>query len=386
MKPRILGFVLPCLLAVVSPAQAEWLSSLYGLFGGPSALPGVAVPRPINGHPVEPLPPGERTHEGDQDVPHYPASRLESPENENFEAPGLPLGWDGRRMAILGIDRTEFPEMLVLFSLRDSEGIPVVSVAPAALELTEDEAPQRITSLVPCVPEHYPGEPLRLVFLIDSSGSMQRYIDVVQNAAARCAQRLKDEDQGAVIGFCNQPVLLCPLTTSQKHIQKGIYKVVPRGFTALYDAAYMGVQTLNDCGGRKAIVLLTDGRDDDGTGRELSKTKLETVLSMARNVHVPIFAVGLGRDISRPVLEKMANETGGDFMYAPEGKDVDTLFRRIARQLGRGDEGYYKATYRATEGEKDGSSRTIIMRYNGAQGVAAYPAPRRFFWPLSKVF
>jgi len=81
----------------------------------------------------------------------------------------------------------------------------------------------------------------------------------------------------------------------------------------------------------------------------------------------------------------MANETGGDFLFAPNGEDVDELYQDVARTLGRGDEGFYKANYHATQGQKDSTTRTVIVRYRNSSAVARYPAPRNLFWPLSKV-
>ncbi|MCA9440767.1 MAG: hypothetical protein KC964_08180, partial [Candidatus Omnitrophica bacterium] len=77
---------------------------------------------------------------------------------------------------------------------------------------------------------------------------------------------------------------------------------------------------------------------------------------------------------------------GGEFLFAPSGEDVDALYSIVARRLGRGDQGYYQLTYRTSQYEKDGTTRTIIVKYQGDAGAAQYPAPRNLFWPLSKVF
>ncbi|MBK7494134.1 MAG: VWA domain-containing protein [Candidatus Omnitrophica bacterium] len=132
----------------------------------------------------------------------------------------------------------------------------------------------------------------------------------------------------------------------------------------------------SSCGGRKAIILLTDGKDDDGTGAQLSRTPLNNAIMAAQRSHIPVFTIGLGEEISQSTLEKIADETGGEYLFAPNGADLDDLYSEIASELGRGDEGYYRLTYRATESHKDGSDRTIIIRYEDATAIATYPAPK----------
>jgi hypothetical protein len=44
--------------------------------------------------------------------------------------------------------------------------------------------------------------------------------------------------------------------------------------------------------GRKAVVLLSDGVDDDGRGKQLSKHSIDYVLRLARDVNVPLYSIG----------------------------------------------------------------------------------------------
>jgi VWFA-related protein len=380
-----------------SSAQADVLGSLINLFTKPAATHGVAVPRPIGGHTLMTQP-----SESDAGLVASPATGkgevLPEPLLENarpsdgfvreatpeiLPAPVSP-GWDGKRLSILGIDRSNFPNLLILLSVKDANGLPSLEVNPNGFELTEDEAPQLISGVEPCVPKQYPGGPLGLALLIDSSGSMQRYMDVVLAAATRFTQRLRDEDQMAVVGFNNRPQVLTPMTTSQKKMIKAINTLYPRGFTALYDAISTGVENVKACPGEKAMVLLTDGKDDDGTGVQLSHTPLETALKVANRAHVPIYVIGIGNEIAQDTLQRIADETGGSFHFTPKGEDLNDLYIEIARELGRGDEGYYKILYRASEDEKDGSERTVIIRYEGFSAVATYPAPRNLWWPFPK--
>ncbi|MCA9432196.1 MAG: VWA domain-containing protein [Candidatus Omnitrophica bacterium] len=294
--------------------------------------------------------------------------------------------WHEKPVAILGIDITNFPEVMAVVSLRKDLYTPVDDVRLNEIKVSEDEAPQQITSLAPCIPDRIPGDPLSIMFLIDASGSMQEYIDVVQSSASRFVDRFAEDDRAGVVAFSDHAVHTTQLTDNKDKVKTGLFEINPRGFTALYDSVDMGTRQLANCQGKKAIILVTDGKDDDGTGVPLSRATLEGVIEQARMWRIPIFAIGIGDEISLPALQSLARKTGGEFLFAPSGEDVDALYSIVARRLGRGDQGYYQLTYRTSQYEKDGTTRTIIVKYQGDAGAAQYPAPRNLFWPLSKVF
>ena len=56
---------------------------------------------------------------------------------------------------------------------------------------------------------------------------------------------------------------------------KAIELTTARGNTALYDALFTWVDLLKDRPGRKAVVLLSDGVDDNGVGKQLSKHSVQ---------------------------------------------------------------------------------------------------------------
>lgn len=381
MKPKSLSFGVLCLVMAIVPAQAEFLANFLNLLKGPSATPGVAIPRAISGSGAESVePPTEVASPENVEISEAPEKAI-VPASELFQSEASIPEWDGRRLNILGIDRSDFPDILVLMQVKDHQGLPELQVNLEGFQVTEDEAPQPVIEVGPCTPARYPGEPLSLVLLVDTSGSMQKFIDRVQASIYRFTQRLRDDDQLALVGFCNQPVLITPLTSNKKKMLKGIYRLNPRGFTALYDSLYTGVQNLQSCGGRKAIILLTDGKDDDGTGAQLSRTPLDSAIMAAQRNHLPVYTIGLGEEVSQSTLEKIANETGGEYLFSPNAADLDDLYTEIANELGRGEEGYYRLTYRATEANKDGSDRTLIIRYEDGTAIASYPAPRKL-WPF----
>jgi len=92
-------------------------------------------------------------------------------------------------------------------------------------------------------------------------------------------------------------------------VQAAIFSVAQAGrHTALYDALYEASLYLRDAPpSRKAIVLLTDGRDEN------SSVKLEDGLGIASADHIPVFTVGMGNRVEEVTLRRISKLTGGRY-------------------------------------------------------------------------
>jgi Mg-chelatase subunit ChlD len=82
---------------------------------------------------------------------------------------------------------------------------------------------------------------------------------------------LQAQDNAQVIRFSRDVKTLYPMGGDRAATRAAIETTAARGDTALWDALYASVESLRDVSGRKAIVLLSDGVDDDGSGKPLSK-------------------------------------------------------------------------------------------------------------------
>jgi Ca-activated chloride channel family protein len=109
------------------------------------------------------------------------------------------------------------------------------------------------------------------VLTLDTSGSMAKRMKEAQAAAMSFLDTLGGNDSAQVVTFAREVKRLTTMSTNRQAIREAIGKAAARGDTALYDALYDSIQLVKDRTGRKAIVLLSDGVDDDGTGRPLSK-------------------------------------------------------------------------------------------------------------------
>ena len=107
-------------------------------------------------------------------------------------------------------------------------------------------------------------EPINVALLIDTSHSTESVIDDIKLAAERFIRLLRPRDKAAVVSFDRSTNILSHFTSDIGRLNDAIKRAeIPEPFgTTLRDAIY---QTVNEefasVTGRKAIILLTDGKD-----------------------------------------------------------------------------------------------------------------------------
>ena len=108
--------------------------------------------------------------------------------------------------------------------------------------------------------------------------------------------------------------------------------------------------------GRKVVVLLSDGRDEDnpGTGPGSVRTQ-DDVFAALRETDAAIYPIGLGPRVDRALLERLAAESGG-IAYFPE--DVSSLRDNYARVV-EGLRRRYVVSYTSTNPARDGAWRAV---------------------------
>ncbi len=156
-----------------------------------------------------------------------------------------------------------------------------------------------------------------VVLIIDKSSSMEgKKIELARLAAIGVVQNLRPIDQVGVLIFDNSFQWAVPMRRAEDKslIKRLISGIVPDGGTQIAPAlaeAYRKV--LPSRATFKHIVLLTDGISEEGDSLDLSKEALAQ--------HVTISTVGLGQDVNRAYLEKVASLAGGKsyFLNEPAG-------------------------------------------------------------------
>jgi len=107
-------------------------------------------------------------------------------------------------------------------------------------------------------------EPFNVALLLDTSFSARAVIDDIKQAAKDFVRQLRPQDRAMIVTFDWQVRTLCSLTDDHKVLENAIKKAaVADQLGTMLRAAVDRVQqqTFKPIKGRKAIVLLTDGKD-----------------------------------------------------------------------------------------------------------------------------
>jgi VWFA-related protein len=104
--------------------------------------------------------------------------------------------------------------------------------------------------------------PFDVALLLDTSHSTQRKLGAIRKAALTFIKQLQPNDRVMVVTFDDRVRFVSELTSDREALKKTIEGVKSGFSTSLYDAISLTVtQKLSLLGGRRAMVVLTDGVD-----------------------------------------------------------------------------------------------------------------------------
>jgi Ca-activated chloride channel family protein len=236
----------------------------------------------------------------------------------------------------------------------------LLNVTRDNLLVTEDGVQQHVDTFQEAV------DPVSIVLALDASGSMVKSTDQVRQAARAFIESLRPEDSLALILFADRSVFAHDLTTRRDHSLSVIDGYVAKGGTALYDALTDGMTRLKRVSGRKVVVAVTDGRDENNPGTGPGSVRhLDDVLSALRETDAAVFTVGLGPKVDRELLERLARESGGESYFPEDVASLDADYKRIVENLRK----RYVISYTSTNSTRDGAWRKVDIRTVDAETV-----------------
>jgi Ca-activated chloride channel family protein len=180
-------------------------------------------------------------------------------------------------------------------------------------------------------------QPITVVVMLDTSGSMTGSLDLLRAAAEQFVIRLLPADQ-AVVGAFNDKIQFAGTFTSDRDDLVGSLRDLDYGNpTRLFDAIDASLEQLRGREGRRVILVFTDGEDT------FSKSSMGRVLEKARTDEVMIYSIGLESNMvigtqkirTRPDrgLRKLSEETGGGYFELKRTDELGPTFSRVAQEL-----------------------------------------------------
>lgn len=212
--------------------------------------------------------------------------------------------------------------------------------------------------------------PVLFGLVIDASGSMGE--DGKMEAARRAAEtfvgRLKSNDRAFLVDFSDHPRLVQEPTYDRRRLVAQISTLRPRNATALWDGVDMAVDRASRDPGRAALVVLSDGVDQNaaGTGPG-SQVTLQEVAAAAREGQVQVFPIGLGGALRQGggrgerALQALARATGGAYAFAPSTRELRKLFQQVMREVS----GQAKVSCAPPSGGNDGRWHRMTLEVPG---------------------
>ena len=180
-------------------------------------------------------------------------------------------------------------------------------------------------------------QPISVVLMLDTSGSMTLTLDLLRQAAEQFILRLLPTDTARVGAFNDKIQFNSGFMKDRDQLITDIKNLDYGNGTRLWDALAASLDELKGIDGRRVILVFTDGDDTE------SRSSLGKVIDRARIDEVMIYAIGLesqyfnGQTMvrSRPDggLRKVADETGGGYFELKKTSELASTFTRVAQEL-----------------------------------------------------
>ena len=198
----------------------------------------------------------------------------------------------------------------------------------------------------------------RVLLVLDISGSMgepatanapETKLDLAQQAAIDSLDQFADADDVGLRVFSNglgpdqtrnwlDEVPIEPIGTNREQMRNAIRGLFPTNGTPLYDTISASFQELVDTYDPtriNAVVLLTDGRNEDGDKSDdraqlnALLTQLETQSQGESATPVRLFTIAYGEDADLTVLKQLADATNGAAYNASDPKSIAKVFTAV---------------------------------------------------------
>jgi Ca-activated chloride channel family protein len=268
--------------------------------------------------------------------------------------------------------RVQADYVRVPLSVTDAAGRAIATVKAEDLSVFEDGQARPIVNFV------QDQGPVYAALLIDGSTSLQDELHEIKYSAHQFASFLTSRDRICVATFSSDVELLQDWTSSKRKVDRSIGSIKVGFRTALYDAIYaMAEEQFRNADGKRALILLTDGMENDSRlnyeatrGAVLKDSVAVYIISKTRLLRSEVQKSGRvqflervlrdltgdGQDLVSEIIRKkerhmidLADVSGGRIYFADEVPDYRNFYREVAAELKQ----QYVLTYAPVSAKRD---------------------------------
>ena len=221
------------------------------------------------------------------------------------------------------LERIDVDFVELYASVLDRRGRPVPGLEARDFTVAEDGVRQEIARF-----ERVTDLPIHAAVVLDVSASMESSLGQATDAALVFLQSaVRPKDRAALITFNDRPHLAVKFTKDVDALAGGLAGLKAERGTSLYDTIIFSLFYFNGVKGQRAILLLSDGKDEG------SRFGYEEALDSARRAGVAIYPIGLGEELEKRKLEKLAEETGGRAFFLKDVSELAGIYAAIQEEL-----------------------------------------------------
>jgi Ca-activated chloride channel family protein len=265
------------------------------------------------------------------------------------------LGASGGASQQQPVFRGESEAVRVFVTVTDKDGRLVTTLARENFEVRDEGHPQPLTQF-----DNRP-QPVRLIVMLDVSGSMEGNLPLLRAACAQLFARLRPDDSARVGAFGREITISPSFTHDPRELAAALPSVIdPDAPTPLWRGIDQALDAFGKRGPeetderRNVILVLSDGKDTGPLSFRQKVVSQGDVIDRARRDDAMIYGVGMRSRSSRsrppgigpgglqamlladmpdPGLARVAEETGGGYTEIRFGQDLGAAFERVADEL-----------------------------------------------------
>jgi len=279
---------------------------------------------------------------------------------------------DGPTVKVTQVDPSEFPRVAVYVSVTDEAGQPIAGLRQEDFDLREDGQPVEILEFAGIGSDR----PVDIVFVFDTTGSMDDEIEGVKNTSIAFANKLRASNRDfrlGLVAFGDEIRSVDnrdgTLTADAEEFKRWVGRLRADGGGDDYEMALdallegSGMQFRPDA--QKILLLITDAPPHErGDGTRFSRTTAGETATTLRDNGFTVYAVAYNDSRFRQIVD----DTGGDFYDIQRERDFTGIIDKIGGLIAS----QYRIVYQSHRPAYDGTRRPVTVTVGGSTGESAY--------------